>query len=158
MCTTLEMISWVRVSMYNTRGWISDCLLSLQTVCVSSPGTGIPQGILARDRDTERSGSPCDMYWRNVVSKLSGKITTITLNINVSQRLRPHSDMLRICCGCVPASADIYGFLWSLAVDHGRNKFLTCWKTKTAEAWLLIAEHHSHVYGHGTDILRIIPD
>jgi len=49
-----------------------------QTVCESSAGTGIPHGILVRDRDTDRSGRPRDMYWRNGISKCSGEITTMT--------------------------------------------------------------------------------
>jgi len=35
---------------------------------------------------------------------------------------RPHRDMLRICCSCIPASMVIHSFLWSLAVDYGRNE------------------------------------
>jgi len=31
-------------------------------------------------------------------------------------------DMLRICCGFIPVSVVIYGFLWSVAVDYGRNE------------------------------------
>jgi len=34
----------------------------------------------------------------------------------------PRRNMLRICCGRVPASTVIYAFLRSHAVDYGRNK------------------------------------
>jgi len=33
-----------------------------------------------------------------------------------------HTDHVRICCGCVPASTVIYGLLQSVAVDYGRNE------------------------------------
>jgi len=32
------------------------------------------------------------------------------------------TDLVRICCGCVPASTVIYGFLQSLAIEYGRNE------------------------------------
>jgi len=51
-------------------------IYTVHTVCVSSPGTGIPHGILARDRETEISGNPREMYWRNIASKISGWTTT----------------------------------------------------------------------------------
>jgi len=35
---------------------------------------------------------------------------------------RPHRDMMRICCSCIPTSMVIHSFLWSLAVDYGRNE------------------------------------
>ena len=66
------------------------------------------------------------------------------------------TDHVRICCGCVPASTLIYGFLRSVEVDYGRNEIFehieTCHgKTKTAEVCRLIPEHNGHVYGRPMD-------
>jgi len=63
----------------------------------------------------------------------------------------PHTDMLQLCP--------------TISCSRLRKKwnFWTCWKScygkiKTVEAWLLVPEHHGHVYGPGMDIPRIIPD
>jgi len=59
------------------------------------------------------------------------------VNNDQFQTAEPHTDMLRICCGCVPASTVIYGHL---LLTTEEMKFLNIvkiarhGKTKTAEA------------------------
>jgi len=72
---------------------------------------------------------------------------------------RPHRDMLRICCSCIPMSTVICGSLRSLAVNYRRNEIFERVEnhTKAAESWL-IPEHRGHVYVLRTDIPLIVPD
>ena len=48
-------------------------------------------------------------------------------------KLRPVSDHVRICCGCVSASTIIYGFLRSVSVDYRRNEIFEPVKNRATE-------------------------